>query len=287
MRASSSSARLTAAASVGCLCGSTPMITDMDSSEVVLTGPRRALLLRVGRARSSSCHPAARPCGILFDRRPDQEPQPAGTSRVSSQGPPNATDQPQRLRRVSSRQLWDTGVHYGYELVPSGDDRTDHLRPRDAEERVIRRMRALRSRAHIYRRIADRLNADGVPTKRGGFGRRAPRRTAGAPARPRCQTGGSGSSTASRCSGSGRRLHRSGPWCASATPSTCCPRRRRSSPRRGPSDLPGQPSGLGSPLSHSDHQTALRGSISVAAGSSSFYSDEVRSATSRGSRRPP
>src|ERR687892_1977397 len=51
-------------------------------------------------------HTAARPRETLLVRKPDQEPQPAGTSRASPQGPLNATDQPQRLPGVSSRHIW-------------------------------------------------------------------------------------------------------------------------------------------------------------------------------------
>src|ERR687891_2570723 len=55
-----------------------------------------------------SSHTAARPRETLLVRKPDQEPQPAGTSRASPQGPLNATDQPQRLPGVSSRHIGDT-----------------------------------------------------------------------------------------------------------------------------------------------------------------------------------
>ena len=54
-----------------------------------------------------SSHTAARPRETLLVRKPDQEPQPAGTSRASPQGPLNATDQPQRLPGVSSRHICD------------------------------------------------------------------------------------------------------------------------------------------------------------------------------------
>src|SRR5215204_5754430 len=54
LRASSSSPSLIATAVWVALCGSTPMITAMDTSEVSCrVEPRRALLLRVDRARSS------------------------------------------------------------------------------------------------------------------------------------------------------------------------------------------------------------------------------------------
>src|SRR5918995_6208869 len=74
-----------------------------------------------------SSHTAARPRETLFVRKPDQEPQPAGTSRASPQGPLNATDQPQRLPGVSSRHLGDAprpagSAHYGTASPSSARD---------------------------------------------------------------------------------------------------------------------------------------------------------------------
>ena len=53
-------------------------------------------------------------------------------------------------------------VPFGYEAA---DDR---LIEREAEQQVLRRIRAMRRRSLSYDRIAHRLNSEGVKAKRGG-----------------------------------------------------------------------------------------------------------------------
>ena len=56
-----------------------------------------------------------------------------------------------------------------YGPVPFGYRATkDRLVPHASEQNVVQRMRRMRSRRMSFDRIAQRLNADGVPAKRGG-----------------------------------------------------------------------------------------------------------------------
>jgi len=64
------------------------------------------------------------------------------------------------------RMLRAAGRVYG--PVPYGFSAVEGLLVGDpVEQRVLARIRRLRARGYSYQRVADRLNSDGVPAKRG------------------------------------------------------------------------------------------------------------------------
>src|SRR5471030_2828047 len=88
--------------------------------------------------------PRRDPNRTLFVRKPTSETPAAGTSRATPPGPRDATDQPQRLPKVSSRHFGDAlRVRHVARIHPGSDCKTGH------------RSRAVRS-DHRQRVSADR-----------------------------------------------------------------------------------------------------------------------------------
>src|ERR671910_2184088 len=98
------------------------MITAIDSSVVSSSRSRRALLLRLGCARSSLEPHRGDPGETRFVRQPDPNTRVGRHfERATPQGTLNATDEPRRLPSFSSRP-WDARRNYEEVARLGGDN---------------------------------------------------------------------------------------------------------------------------------------------------------------------
>ncbi len=108
-RSSSSSPPLIATAVWVALCGSIPMITVMIPPWSQLVGTAEGTpTYRWSYAFLFRATPRRGPDERLFDRKPTGTSRRQAHRELPRQGPPDATDQPQRLPKVSSRHIGDT-----------------------------------------------------------------------------------------------------------------------------------------------------------------------------------
>lgn len=88
-----------------------------------------------------------------------------GAANQLERGMARARLQGGRKRKQQSNGYAGGFVRYGWSVVGQGKDA--RLVEVEAEQATLKRMRRLRKR-HTFRAIAERLNADGIPARRGG-----------------------------------------------------------------------------------------------------------------------